>query len=63
VGPAHEVHAGNGYWSQDSAVLVMGLAGEPATVSVAWPGGRKTTCPVKKNETSVCITQNGRVEQ
>jgi hypothetical protein len=39
-GAAREVHAGSGYWSQDSAVQVMGTP-EPATaVWVRWPGGK-----------------------
>jgi hypothetical protein len=28
-GPAREIHAGGGYWSQDSAVVVMRAAGRP----------------------------------
>jgi hypothetical protein len=61
VGPAHEVHAGSGYWSQDSAVLVMGMAGEPAKVFVDWPGGKKTICSIEKNDISVSISTAGRV--
>jgi hypothetical protein len=39
-GPAREVHAGSGYWSQDSAVQVMGLPEPPTAVWVRWPGGK-----------------------
>ena len=39
-GPAREVHAGSGYWSQDSAVQVMGKRAEPTGVWVRWPDGR-----------------------
>jgi hypothetical protein len=42
-GPAREVRAGSGYWSQDSPVQVPGLAGTPSAVEVRWPGGRVTT--------------------
>ncbi|MHB1305445.1 MAG: FG-GAP-like repeat-containing protein [Limisphaerales bacterium] len=45
-GPTREVRAGSGYWSQDSSVAVIGLAGEPKTVTVRWPGGRLVELPV-----------------
>jgi hypothetical protein len=41
-GPAREVRAGSGYWSQDSAVLVFS-AGAAIEARVRWPGGRTTT--------------------
>mgnify|MGYP003871047729 CR=1 FL=1 len=41
-GPAREVRAGGGYWSQDSPVLVLGTPQPPASVQVRWPGGRVT---------------------
>jgi hypothetical protein len=54
-GPTREVHAGSGYWSQDSTVQVMGFA-EPATrVVVRWPGGSSSTndIPAGARETTV----------
>ena len=39
-GPAREVHAGSGYWSQDSAVQVIGTPEPPTAVWVRWPGGK-----------------------
>jgi hypothetical protein len=36
-GPAREIHAGSGYWSQDSPVQV--ISGRPAYLRVVWPGG------------------------
>ena len=39
-GPARELHGGSGYWSQDSAVLVLGLPERDAGVSPAG-GGRE----------------------
>jgi hypothetical protein len=39
-GPAREVHAGSGYWSQDSPVQVMATPETPAALSVRWPGGK-----------------------
>jgi hypothetical protein len=43
LGPAREVHAGSGYWSQDSSRPVMTLPDSPAEIHVSWPGGRRTT--------------------
>jgi hypothetical protein len=40
-GPAREVHAGSGYWSQDSAVQVMATLTSPVSLQVQWPGGKK----------------------
>jgi hypothetical protein len=38
-GPAREVHAGSGYWSQDSAIQVMAAPEPSARIQVRWPGG------------------------
>ncbi len=45
-GPAHEVHGGSGYLSQDSAVSVLGMKAQPTHVIVHWPGGKTTEAPV-----------------
>jgi len=37
-----EVHAGGGYWSQDSATQVLGLDGPAEALLVRWPGGATT---------------------
>jgi hypothetical protein len=39
-GAAREVHAGSGYWSQDSAVQVLGMPEAPSAIWVRWPGGK-----------------------
>jgi hypothetical protein len=39
MGPLRELHAGSGYWSQNGAIQVMGLAGSPTEIWVRWPGG------------------------
>ena len=39
---SREVHAGSGYWSQDSATTVLGLREKPAALSIRWPSGRTT---------------------
>lgn len=45
-GPARPMQAGGGYWSQDSAVLVLGFREWPTDVLVRWPGGQLTRSPV-----------------
>lgn len=45
-GPAREIHAGSGYWSQDSVVPVLGGSEAPTRVWVRWPAGRVTTSDV-----------------
>jgi hypothetical protein len=39
AGPVREIHAGGGYWSQDSAVQVLGTPEAPTALWVRWPGG------------------------
>jgi enediyne biosynthesis protein E4 len=41
-GPAREIHAGAGYWSQDSPVQVLSRLPEPLKLWVRWPGGKTT---------------------
>lgn len=59
-GPAREVHGGGGYWSQDSAVSVMALPAEgPATLSIAWPGGRHSSTPIPPNTRQITVRPDG----
>jgi hypothetical protein len=61
-GPAREVRAGSGYWSQDSAVLVMGTP-EPATqVWVLWPGGRTNATNIPNGAKEISVTATGEVK-
>jgi hypothetical protein len=55
VGPAREIHAGSGYWSQDSVVAVLGSPEAVQAVWVKWPGGRTSTVdvPAKVSEVTV----------
>jgi hypothetical protein len=61
LGPVREIHAGSGYWSQDSAVLVLAGPGAPTQVVVRWPGGKSTTTPVPAGTHAVSIDTNGRL--
>lgn len=54
-GPAREIHAGSGYWSQDSTLQVLALPpGEPEIV-VRWPGGKETVTKVREGMKEVVI--------
>jgi hypothetical protein len=53
LGPAREVHAGAGYWSQDAAVQVLGQAGEAEALVVRWPGGSTTRTPIPRGARAI----------
>jgi len=42
-GPAREVRAGGGYWSQGGAVQVLGTPTVATQLWIRWPGGRTQT--------------------
>ncbi len=55
-GPAREIHAGSGYWSQDSATTVLGLRARPSALSIRWPGGRTTEQEIVQGAKEVVAT-------
>jgi hypothetical protein len=57
LGPVQEVQAGSGYWSQNGAEQVFGLAGTPAAVWVRWPGGGETRTAVPAGARELVIRQ------
>ena len=57
-----EIHAGSGYWSQDSAVLILGAEPAPDAVWVRWPGGKTTTASLPSNAQEVRIDPTGKLE-
>jgi hypothetical protein len=59
LGPASEVHAGAGYWSQDSAVLVLGTPEPPTEAWVRWPGGATTTHAVPPGAREIVLRAPG----
>lgn len=59
VGPARATHAGSGYWSQDSPVLVLAAPAEPDALQVNWPGGRRQEWPWPGRARSVEVTPEG----
>ena len=60
MGPAREIHAGSGYWSQNGAVQVFGLAGTPTAVWVRWPGGTESRVAVAAGAREVVVEQGSR---
>jgi len=63
LGPAREIHAGSGYWSQDSPVMVLGTPAQPTQILVRWPGGRTTTADLPATAREVLIDFQGNVRQ
>jgi len=62
-GPARELHAGSGYWSQDGAVAVMGLA-EPAThIEVQWPHAKPIISALPAGAKEVEVFPSGEVRK
>ncbi|MEW6157755.1 MAG: FG-GAP-like repeat-containing protein [Verrucomicrobiota bacterium] len=62
-GPAREMRAGSGYWSQDSLAQVLACAGIPDSVHVLWPGGKQTTTKVPPETKSIVINTEGKIPE
>jgi hypothetical protein len=60
MGPVREIEAGSGYWSQNGATQVMGLASTPTAVWVRWPGGGETRVAVPAGAREIVVRQTGR---
>lgn len=60
-GPVHEVRAGNGTGSVDTAVLIVHGMGNMA--SVRWPGGHVTRASIPDGALEVRIDREGQVER
>jgi hypothetical protein len=58
-GPMRELHAGSGYWSQDSAVQVLATPESPTEVWVRWPGGKIITGAVPKGASEIIVDTDG----
>jgi hypothetical protein len=61
-GPAREIHAGSGYWSQDSSTEVMGTPEEPRQIWVRWPGGQTTLADIPAGAREVAINPRGELK-
>ncbi len=62
MGPARELHAGSGYWSQDSAVTVLALRETATRLWVRWPGGKTTTSDIPAEATEISVEVSGEVK-
>jgi hypothetical protein len=62
LGPAREVQAGSGFWSQNSSVQVLGTPEPPTAIQVRWPGGKSTTSPVPKAALEVQVSTDGTLK-
>lgn len=62
LGPAREVQAGGGFWSQNSAVQVLGGDKAPAGIDVRWPGGKSTHSEVPATAKEIQISSDGRLK-
>jgi hypothetical protein len=58
-GPLHEIHAGSGYWSQDSLVTVIGSPETPRRIAVRWPGAKTTTTDLPGDSHEVSVSYDG----
>jgi hypothetical protein len=54
-GPIHEVCVGSGYWSQDSATLVLSSAPSTTHLWIRWPGGRTNEFALPQNSREVLV--------
>jgi len=61
MGPAREVHAGSGYWSQDSAVQVLAMPQAATQLWVRWPGGKTSTATIPKLAREIQVDAEGTV--
>ena len=61
VGPQREIHAGSGYWSQDSAVQVFGTPQPPTSIQVRWPGGKVQISPLPAGVRQIEVDTAGKV--
>jgi hypothetical protein len=59
-GPAREIHAGSGYWSQDGPVQVLGMRRPPSGVWVRWTDGTEATVPVPEGAREVLVRPTAR---
>ena len=60
-GPAREIQAGSGFWSQNSPVQVLGIPESPTSVQVRWPGGKVTRSEVPSLAKSIVVDASGVV--
>ncbi|MHB1308213.1 MAG: VCBS repeat-containing protein, partial [Limisphaerales bacterium] len=60
-GPARELHAGSGYWSQDSPVTVLARPPADSRLVIRWPGGRQTVSRIPPEARDLVVGVDGGV--
>jgi len=60
-GPLREIHAGSGYWSEDSSVVVLASLEEPTGIWVRWPGGKVITAALPRAAREVKLDSSGKL--
>ena len=60
-GPLREIHAGSGYWSQDSTTQILGSAESSKQIWVRWPGGKVTTHDLPAVAREIEIAADGKL--
>jgi len=59
-GPVREIHAGSGYWSQNSLVTVLATPEPPSAIQVLWPGGLRMIHDVPTGTKEITLTHPSR---
>jgi enediyne biosynthesis protein E4 len=62
-GPLREIQAGSGYWSQNSAVQVLGMPEPPTALEIRWPAGVTTTVEVPPGALEITVNMLGQVQR
>jgi hypothetical protein len=62
LGPAREVQAGSGFWSQNSSVQVLGTPEVPTAIQLRWPGGKSTRSPLPNAAREVQVSPDGALK-
>jgi enediyne biosynthesis protein E4 len=60
-GPVREIHAGGGYWSQDSAVQILATPMRPTKLVIHWPGGSTISAEVSAGAEDLSVDAKGTV--
>jgi len=60
LGPIREIHAGSGYWSQDSSTQVMGLGSQPKAIWVRWADGATDEKPIPPGQMNLILERNNK---
>ncbi len=60
-GPTRELHAGSGYWSQDSSVQILSGTQAATGLWIRWPGGKIVTPALPLQAKEIEVDQSGAI--